>query len=441
MTLMSPRAQALALLLRIERGGAYADRVLSSERVALYTPRDRAFIRELVLGVLRWRLRLDSVIEIYYTNKSRPLTDDVRMILRLGLVQIMFMDSVPQWAAVNEMVDLARTINGGAPSGLVNAVLRRFLREGEPPQTGSDPAVSLAIRYSHPEWLVQRWIGSYGIETTEAALAAGVAKHPVTVRTNTLRTTAGALLERLSGEGHAAETVDGMPGFLTVTDAGGLFESRSFREGLFTAQDPAAGFASLILDPQPGERIADVCAAPGGKTTHLAELAGGRASIDALDSNAARLGLVGQAADRLGIESIRCFEGDAAMWQPEDGSRYDKVLCDVPCSGTAVFAKRPDMKWRRTADDIGRLAGVQEAILTNAACLVKPGGVVVYSTCSLEHEENEDMVGRAVSRFPFALERDERFERFAVDMGYRVLPQNMNGAGAFFSKLRRLDND
>ncbi len=429
------RTMAQELLLKVEQEGAYADRLLSSKRVMSLPARDRAFVRELVLGVLRWRLRLDRIIDTYHQKKSGKLQTDVRAVLRLGLLQVLFMESVPDWAAVSESVSMARNIRDGRASGLVNAILRRTIREGEPPVATDDPAERLSILYSHPRWLVEKWLKAFGPETTESILTAGNAKHPVTIRVNTLRTDRESLLTRLSSEGIASEPVETVPNFLIVPDAHGLFETGAFREGLFTAQDPASELAATLLDPQPGERILDLCAAPGGKTTRIAEMTGDTASVTAVDLNAARLGLVSQAAERLGIWSIEYFEGDALTFR--GNGLYDRVLCDVPCTGTAVFSKRPDMKWRRTPEDSLRMAEIQKAMLGNACELVKPGGIIVYSTCSLEHEENEDVIAWFLEQFPVQLERDARYLLFETDAGYCIFPFQMYGTGAFVARLRK----
>ena len=231
-----------------------------------------------------------------------------------------------------------------------------------------------------------------------------------------------------------------MPAHFAVTDAGGLFAGPSFRDGLFTAQDPSAGMASLLMDPQPGERLLDLCAAPGGKTTHLAELSGDHAVVDAVDVNESRLGLVTQVSLRLGLGSVRCMTGDAAAFVPADGGRFDRILCDVPCSGTAVLSKRPDMKWRRNEADIGRMAVLQRRIVAHAAELVTPGGVIVYSTCAMEHEENEDIIGWFTGSYPFRIEKDRRFAAYETAQGYRIPPHLMGGTGAFAAKLRHSDN-
>lgn len=433
----SARELAVQLLLRIELGGAYADRLLSSRNVSELTPLDRSFVRELVLGVLRWKGRLDHIIDSYYTGSKKILQPEIRMIVRLGLFQMMFLDSVPEWAAVDESVSIAGKTHGKKTAGLVNALLRRFSREGEPKLKSPDSAEKLSIQQSFPQWIVTRWISSFGRETAERIIKAGNQKHPVSVRVNSLKIDQQLFEERFSTEGFTLAPVSGFPGYYNVLKSNGLFETPLFQNGLFAVQDTAAGMASLLLSPESGETILDLCSAPGGKATHIAEIMGDTGRIDAVDNNPKRLKLVYEAAERLGLKSIRCIEGDAVSFRGENGEYYDRVLCDVPCTGTAVFSKRPDMKWRRNEEDIARLSLLQREILGNAASLVKPGGIIVYSTCSLEPEENDGNVHWFISEYDFTIERDTRFNNFETETGYLILPDSTGSTGAFAAKLRR----
>jgi 16S rRNA (cytosine967-C5)-methyltransferase len=434
----APRETALDLLMRIESGGAFGDRILSSPRMSEYSPRDRSFIRELVNGVVRWKLRLDRTIDAYYTQRAESLSPQVRMILRLGLYQLMFLNSVPAHAAVNESVGMAAGKQGKGAGGLVNALLRRFTREGEPVDWPDDPAERLSLEYSHPLWIARRWIGHFGATTAERILRAGNDRHPVSIRTNTARISPDDLAVALSGAGFETAPVEGMPGYLTVAEAEGLFDSEPFRKGLFSVQDPSAGMAALLLDPIPGESALDLCSAPGGKTTHIAELMRDRGRVLAVDVRKARCGLVREAAGRLGLTSIEVEEGDARSFG-EEGALFDRVLLDAPCTGTAVFSKRPDMKWRRSEEDVYRLAALQGEMMERAARLVKPGGVLAYSTCSLEPEENERIVEAFLEAHPeFVVETDPRFEGHESGPGYLILPHRMLGTGAFAAKLRRV---
>lgn len=431
------RELAVYLLTRVECGGAYADRLLASRQVSELEPRDRSFVRELVLGVLRWKLRLDHIIGTYYNNNINSLQPEIHTIIRLGLYQMIYMDSIPDWAAVNESVKMANNYYGKKTAGLVNALLRRFSREGVPEISSSDPVKKLSLEKSCPGWIAKRWIEKFGVETAEAIMASCNVKHSVSIRTNTIKTDPEPLTNVLSSEGFETVNVSDMPGYFNVLKGNGLFETQAYQKGFFTVQDPEAAMATLLLSPEQGEMILDLCSAPGGKTTHIAEMAKDNIHIDAVDINPKRLGLVKMVTKRLGLESITCIEGDSVTFRIDSDSHYDRILCDVPCTGTGVFSKRPDMKWRRKENDVIEMSSLQKAILGNAATLVKPGGVIIYSTCSLEPEENEDIIRWFTSEHDFTVERDDRFKKFEIDYGYLILPHLMNGNGAFAAKLRR----
>jgi len=398
------------------------------------------FVRELVLGVLRHKLRLDHTIG-EFSRRGLDSVDTVALcILRLGLFQLMFMGSVPDWAAVDESVRLASEVRGKGAAGFVNAVLRRFTRDGEPPLP-ERPVERLSIETSHPEWLVSRWVAAYGEETAAAVCRAGVEKHPVFIRTFTGKISTGRLAEKLADEGFEAGEVPEMPGYLSIAKGTGLFETEAFREGLFVPQDPSAGMACRLLAPVPGETVLDLCAAPGGKTTHCAEMMGGGGEIVAVDIHENRLGLVRKAAERLGLASVTCVKGDAASLGEDFRERFDRVLLDVPCSGTGVLSKRPDLKWRIREKDIGRLAELQRKLMASASRFVKPGGVLVYSTCSLEPEENGEVVSWFLENHrDYELERVDTFREYETGFGYLILPCRMYGAGAFAARIRRRDD-
>lgn len=434
----TPRSVALMLLSRVEHEGAYVDRVLASPETARFDSRDRRFIRELVIGVERHKLRLDRIIESYY-NKSFDELDPVLLdILRLGLFQLMYMDSVPAFAAVNESVVLAGIRGKKGPVGLVNAILRRFGREGEPPFP-DDPEERLAVETSHPLWLVRRWAKAFGLEIAAEICRSGMEKHPIFIRPRSGRIDGVELAARLGEAGF--DTAAGiLDGYLVVKEGTGLFDSPIFSDGLFTVQDPSAGIAVNLLDPKPGESVLDMCAAPGGKATQCAEMMDDTGTVTAVDINEGRLGLVEETAGRLGITAIRCALGDAQTFGGKRAVQYDRVLLDAPCSGTAVLAKRPDMKWRLTAQDIERMVSLQKSLLENAAKLTRPGGVLVYSTCSLESEENAGNIDVFLDTHPeFSEVRDNRYTELEAESGhgYLAMPHRMGGTGSYAVKLVR----
>ncbi len=433
----TPRGAAWTVLDRVEHEGAFADRALEGDPVRPLAVRDRQFVRELVLGTLRWRDRFDRIVQAYYSKPFDTLDPALLTVLRMGLCQLIAMDGVPAFAAVNESVELARALRGAGGGNLVNAILRRFQREGEPPLP-DDPAARIAAEWSHPQWLVERWAARWGTETVEAMCRAGAEKHPVFIRLNPRKADSQGLAAALRAEGFDPEPVPFRFGYLAVRKASGLFASNTFAAGWFMVQDPAAGMAVELLDPQPNEDVLDLCAAPGGKTTQIAERMGDTGRVTAVDTHKGRLGLVREAADRLELASVSCVTGDARTFGDEPTGGWDRVLLDAPCTGTGVLAKRPDMKWRLTPEDIPRMAAIQAELLDHAADLVRPGGVLVYSTCTMEPEENEDIVRAFLDRHQeFALEPDERFAEYDTGAGYRIFPHEGGGTGAYAALLRR----
>ena len=395
---MNARTVALEILRRVEVHGAYVKDELLGDRVSGLLPRDRAFCRELVSGTMRWRGRLDWVLARCLEGDLEGLTIPIRNVLRLGAYQILFSDGVPDRAAVYESVELAKRVGHRGTVRLVNAVLRRAVRERDRiayPDPERDPVGHLAVVGSHPRWLAARWIERFGMEEASALCAANNRRRPVSLRANRLKGTVDALAAHLAEEGLEGKPNDFVEGFVDVEDAQGLFETEAFRAGWFQVQDPSGGLVGLLLDPQPGERVLDLCAAPGGKTTHIAELMGNVGEIVALDKHPRRVKRIVENVRRLGIRIVRAAAMDALEY--EDGG-FDRVLVDAPCSGTGVFARRVDARWRLQETDIGELAALQERLLEKGASLVKKGGRLVYATCTMEEEENEEVIARFLSR-------------------------------------------
>ncbi len=414
--LASPaRRLALRVLYDVDARGAYANLALDEalESSALALP-DRALATELVYGVSRWRLRLDYVLD---RLSSRPVVDLpawIRNILRLGLYQLMFLERVPERAAVSESVALAWEHGHRGTAGLVNAVLREAARMrpdrfplpaaacgGEGPVGGAadlagdgvDPAYRLAVEYSHPEWLVRRWLRRYGELETVRRLNVDNEPAPFVLRANLLRTSREELLGRLVREGARAEAGRLYPEAVVYRAGPPIRTLRSYREGLFTVMDEGAMAPARALAPEAGWLVVDACAGAGGKATHLAELMNDKGRIVALDLHPHKLGLLRDTAARLGLHSIETREGDAReLPGPDLRGRADGVLVDAPCSGLGVLRRRPDLRWRVREEDLPNLASLQAAILKAAAGCVRPGGVLVYATCTTEPEENEGIV-------------------------------------------------
>jgi 16S rRNA (cytosine967-C5)-methyltransferase len=382
-----PRTKALEILRAVENG-AFADALIEEARPAL-SPRDRAFLLELVYGTLRNRSRLDWALD-HLSSQPVSSTDPwTRNLLRLGAYQILFLDRVPVSAAVNTSVELAK--QRGRKTGYVNGLLRNLdrRREGVPWPGPEDPVKRLSVLYSHPDWLLRRWISRYGLETTEEALRQNNLRAPLVIRTNSLKTTRSALTALLIEQGAEVRETRYAPSALEILSSPGLSALPAFQVGLFMVQDEAAQLIALMLGAAPDDAVLDACAAPGGKATHLAEIMENRGRITALDIDAGRLNRIRENSRRLGAAIIEPVKADASKYEQ---GRYDRVLIDAPCSGLGVLRRHPDGRWNKTESDILGRCRTQAAILENCAGLLKPGGSLVYATCTTEPEENEQII-------------------------------------------------
>lgn len=389
------RAVAARVLERVETDAAFADLALDAElaRRAL-APRDIGLATELVYGTLRWQRYLDWILAPHSRRRIPALDARVRVLLRLTAYQLAFLERVPAFAAVNDAVTLARGAAGVAE--YVNAVLRAFARRGaaeREPAPPRDPVDALATRCSFPTWLAARWVARYGATEAEALMRAFDERPPLTLRANTRRLSREVLAERLRTEEQIQTRPTPLaPEGLVAESGGAPGRWRAFAEGACVAQDEASMLVARLLEPSPGETVADVCAAPGTKTTHLAQLMDDRGRILALDPQAGRLGRVTEAAARLGLSIVETIEGAVETLAPRWAETCDRVLVDAPCSNLGVLRRNPEVKWRRQAADVAAAAERQRRILGAAATLVRPGGRLVYATCSLEPEENDAVV-------------------------------------------------
>jgi 16S rRNA (cytosine967-C5)-methyltransferase len=383
-----PRDTALTILCRSE-DGIFVDELLARARERM-DARDSGFLLELVYGVLRNRTRLDWVLNCFSAKPVATTDSWTRNILRLGAYQMLFLDRVPVSAAVNTAVELAK--EHGGKHGYVNGLLRGLDRKRGTiryPDSG-DPVARLSILTSHPAWLVDRWVSRFGVETTEALLQANNRPAPLTIRTNILKTTRAELKAALESDGVlTSESTCSPVGLDIISSQQWLRTLQAYRDGWFVVQDQAAQIISLLLMPRPGETILDACAAPGGKTTHLAELMQDRGTVVALELDASRMAKIRENSKRLGITIIAPLQGDASRYH--DGV-FDRVLVDAPCSGLGVLRRHPDGRWNKTEQTIGDHTVLQRRILQNCASLVKPGGTLVYSTCTTEPEENDEVI-------------------------------------------------
>ncbi len=380
-----PRGRAVDILHAAETG-VFTDGLLARARNE-FDSRDSAFITELVYGVLRNREHLDWAID-QFSKKSVAKTDAwTRTILRLGAYQILFLDRVPASAAVNTAVELAKF--HGKPPAYVNGLLRNLDRNRTSIPLPDEPLRRLSVLYSHPAWLIRRWIARLGPERTEAVLRENNRPAPLVVRTNTLRTTRDALKASLEAEGARVCETPCSPAGLEIVSSPGLHALGAYAQGWFMVQDEAAQLVSMLLAPRPGDAVLDACAAPGGKATHVAELMKNEGLIVALESDPKRIERIRENTGRLGITIITPVVGDASSYR--EGT-YDRILVDAPCSGLGVLRRHPDGRWTKSEKSIREKQALQRKILDTCSRLLKPGGALVYATCTTEPEENEEVI-------------------------------------------------
>ncbi|MBF0263249.1 MAG: 16S rRNA (cytosine(967)-C(5))-methyltransferase RsmB [Magnetococcales bacterium] len=361
-------------------------------------PRDRHFALEIAAGTLRHLSLLDAILNRCLT---RPLASNkhlTRAVLRTALYQIHFL-RVPPHAAIDEAVTLIKSSPDRALAGFANAVLRAATKV-DPTATLdalTDPVTRLAVEFSHPLWLVTRWLKTVGESTTRARLAANQHPGPRMLRVNTLATDREAMLAALGEQGRPHPHA---PDGVIVDEAPAIEALPGYGQGWFLVQDGAAQWPARLLDPGPDEAILDLCAAPGGKTAHLAALTQNRARICAVDNHAGRLRILRENLTRLGIEGVEIVTGDAAETTLLEGRHFHKILADLPCSASGVIRRHPEIRWRRHSGDPARMAETQKSILEACAGRLLPGGVLVYAVCSLEPEEGIDQIQAFLARHP-----------------------------------------
>ena len=399
------RLMALNLLQQIERSRSFADEALDQAFLAApeLRPVDRSFIHELVMGVLRWRGRLDWIIRQVLKSPGKKPDSRVQDILRLGVYQLYHLDRVPPSAAVNESVRLAKSIIGNERiSGFVNAALRTILRRKEElvyPSLEKEPLEYLTTFLSHPRWLANRWLTEFGVETAARICLSDNFPPPWTLRVNTVKTNREKISTDLANLGIPIRRTPFSPDGLIAGKNPFAEGGELFQKGLFFFQDEASQIVSYALQPQPGERILDACGAPGGKATHLAQLMENRGEVLALDLHEKKIRLIAENAERLGLPIIKGLAMDAGRPLPFDsGTRFDRILVDAPCTGLGTLHRNPEAKWSRKEDDPRRLQHLQLSLLQNVSSNLKSGGVLVYSTCTLTAEENDEVIDRFLTR-------------------------------------------
>ncbi len=394
---VSPARRAAFDILRRVIDGAFSSVLLAAEEPKLRPP-DRSLTHELVLGVLRWQLWLDKIVEHFSKRSGESLDLPVRIALRLALYQLRFLTRIPASAAVNESVNLVRVAKVSSAAAFVNAVLRRAIREADydPASEVDEPNAKLAIETSHPAWLIDRWIQSFGRAEAESFARSNNEIPPTAFRVVHTRANKDDILQQLTSAGASVERSPIANNAFRISGAPALLRDLS-TNGQIYLQDEASQLVPQLLDAHPGERVLDLCAAPGGKTTLLADRADDKAFVIAGDRSATRLKTITTTAALHRLNNIKPMLLDAGDKLPFAPQSFDRILVDAPCSGTGTLRRNPEIRWRLTPDDIPTLATSQKQFLDNAAEVLKPGGRLVYSTCSVELEENEQVIEHFLS--------------------------------------------
>ncbi len=393
------RECVLLALNKMEEDASYSnlilDKTLDQAGLSL---QERTFASALFYGVLERKITLDYGVERYSKIPLRKISTDIFNILRMGLYQLIWMESVPDSAAVNESVRLVYAVKKVSAKGFVNALLRSFIRDGKKIPLPKEPSRRLEVEYSAPRWLIAKWQEEYGEETALKLLKASVGAPPLYLRVNTLKITAQELAEDFSRHKREASPVGHIPGALVVKGIGSIRHMPAYKKGLFHVQDLASQTLCRLLHPNPGEIVYDMCSAPGGKAFTMAQYMEDKGELYAFDLHENRVKLIEQGANRLGIQCIHAQTGDAARFC-EGRKPADKVLCDVPCSGLGIIRRKPEIKYK-DPKDFDRLPEIQYRILQTSAGYVRPGGVLMYSTCTLSRAENDEVSERFLRENP-----------------------------------------
>lgn len=446
------RELAVQILLQVFYHGAYAnlalDRSLNNSRLQA---NDRGLVTELVNGTVRMKKHLDWVLNLFLARKGKKLPGRIHMILISAIYQLLFLERIPAYAVINEAVDMARRGAGPSAPGLVNGILRNLDRNRGQityPDPHQDPVMYLSTFYSHPEWMVKRWLSRYGHETTEALLRFNNHAPSMNIRVNSLKTNRSELLDTLRSEG-----VEARPGI--ISESGIIIESlpeplfrlSSYRQGLYYVQSESTMLIGQALGPEPGQMIYDFCSGVGGKSTHIAELMHNKGGVRSFDLHPHKLELLKINCERLGISIVQPRPGDI-LERTFENKQVDGVLLDAPCSGLGVLRSRADLRWRREEADIAAMADLQLRLLDHAADAVRPGGHLVYSTCTIEPEENQVVVQgflqkrpdyecydltRTLDFFPFDGEDRIKAQKGLLD----IFPPRHQLDGMFIALMRR----
>lgn len=401
---INSRALALEILMEVNEKGKYSHQMIREvlEKYQYLEKRERAFLTRLVEGTLERQIELDYRIDQLSKIKVKKMKPLIRNLMRMSAYQICY-SVVPDSAVCNEAVKLAKKRGFSQLAGFVNGVLRNLSREWKEmklPTLQEEPIKALSIRYSMPEWIVGQWKEEFGMEKLSEMLEQFFKEKPMTIRTNLTKCTPQQLCERLQQEGVTVGRVEGLSYAFTIKDFDYLYALDSFVDGWFYVQDVSSMYVAEYAAPQKGIYVIDVCAAPGGKSTHIAELLGGTGMVEARDLTEYKVGLIEENIERHGLSNIRAVQMDATVVDQDSIDRADILLCDLPCSGLGVLGKKTDIKYKMTPQKQAELVELQREIFSNVRQYVRPGGTIIYSTCTIHQEENEKNVRWFVEHLP-----------------------------------------
>ena len=429
---MNARELVLNSLLRHEKNGRFSNLENDSTlKKAQLNDADRRLYSALFFGVVQRKISLDHLIKSYSNIPGSKISDVVRNVLRMGLYQIRYMDRIPRSAAVDEAVKLSKKRQPKS-AGFVNAILRRACVDTEDRfLVPDDPLSELSVRYSYPQWMVKSWIDAYGKERTLEIMEAQNCPPPLFLRVNTLKTDRSSLMNKLEAIGVECQPSALSEYGISCKDASAALESDLFKEGYFFIQDAASQLSGILLDPGSGDTVIDLCSCPGGKSFGAAMMTGDTGRILSFDIHESKLSLVKSGALRLGIKSLSVSAQDASVLNESLIDSADAVICDVPCSGLGVIAKKPDVR-EKSEEDTKKLWQIQSAILNNAALYTKPGGKLMYSTCTLLPRENEDVTNAFLSSHP-------GFRRAGKAYPMTLFPERGKNDGFFIDLFTRTE--
>lgn len=432
-------------LLRVETDKGYSNLVLDAALTQFrLDKKDASFVSLLFYGVIERKMTLDYVIAQFSRQTKSKMDIEVQTIMRMGAYQMLYMNKIPHSAAVNESVKLVRQKGKNFAAGYINAVLRAISahhNEIEWPNREKNLLEALSIQYSCPVWLIKLWKKAYGIAETEKILQSFLQKQPLTIRVNTLKISPDVLIKTLEEDGIQASKVDGLPGALRIKGITAIESTDAFNQGLFHVQDAASQRCALCTQAKPGQRIADVCAAPGGKSFTIAELMENKGEIFAYDLYESRVSLIDQGVKRLGISIIKSGVRDAASGECYI-KQFDTVLCDVPCSGLGVIGKKPEIKYKEPIT-LANLPKLQYNILCLSSMMVRTGGRLVYSTCTINPKENNKVAGQFLAEHddfvPAPVSLGAEFPRYENEEGHMAtfLPHQTGSDGFFIAAFTR----